>query len=147
MLIDKTQVPEVAVASMHETHLREVDLINALHELIQQKRAGIPVDDALTASIDEFESHVVQHFAGEEQLMRDTGFPAYPVHKGEHERVLTHIRQHTLAWREASDLEPLAVYLETIHPQWAHNHIATMDMMTAFFIARKGMPFDLNNST
>lgn len=136
MLIDKTQIPQVAVTSMHQTHLNEVDLINRLHDLIEANRSGAGDKPRLDAAIDEFEAHVVEHFASEERLMLATGFPAYGVHRGEHERVLAHLRELLRQYREAGDLAPFADYLQHGHLQWAHNHIATMDTMTAYFIAR-----------
>jgi hemerythrin len=136
MLINKDQIPLVAVDSMNQTHMDEVDLINRLHELLQQHQTGAGDDAAVSAALDAFETHVVEHFAAEEQLMLETGFPAYPVHRGEHERVLAALRDLLRVYREAGNLRPFADYLENGHLHWAYNHIATMDTMTAFFIAR-----------
>jgi hemerythrin len=136
MLIDKADVPEVAVPSMHQTHLNEVALVNRLHALIEAERAGTAGAATLKATVDEFEAHVAEHFAAEERLMLQTGFPAYPVHKGEHERVLAALRELVRAFRDDGRIEPLADYLANEHPRWAYNHIATMDTMTAYFIAR-----------
>jgi hemerythrin len=136
MLIDKAKIPQVAVASMHQTHLDEVDLINRLHDLIEANHSGAGDRHQLDSVIDEFEAHVVEHFASEERLMLATGFPAYPVHRGEHERVLAHLRELLRLYRQAGELAPFAAYLRDGHLQWAHNHIATMDTMTAYFIAR-----------
>jgi len=135
MLIDKNALPQVAIQSMNDTHTNEVELINALFDLITRKRGGEDVDAQLSEMVDSFDEHVKQHFHSEEVLMQQTGFPAYQVHKGEHDRVLEEIAVPVAAWRERADIEPLGDYLQNVHPQWAQNHIVTMDTMTAFFIA------------
>lgn len=136
MLMELKEIPQVAVDSMNKTHEREIGIVNALFELITQKRDGQPVDDELGKAVDLFADHVEQHFSGEEQLMQQTGFPAFGVHKGEHDRVRAELAPVFEAWRQESNIGPLATYLENIHPGWAKNHIATMDAMTAYFIAQ-----------
>ncbi len=135
MLMDKTEIPRVALASMNKTHEDEIALINALFELIQKQLAFEPVKDELSALAERFATHVEQHFSSEEQLMRDTGFPAYNIHKGEHDRVRGELTPLLEAWRQDENIEPLADYLKNVHPGWAKTHIATMDTMTAMFIA------------
>lgn len=136
MLIDKSHIPLVAVASMNDTHFEEVDLLNRLHDAIVQRASAAANAAPLSALVDEFEAHVVAHFAAEEQLMLETGFPAYPVHKGEHDRVLGVLRGLLHVYRTAGDISPLADHLANAFPVWVRNHIATMDTMTAYFIAR-----------
>ena len=137
MLINKNQIPVVALESMNRTHLDEIDIANNLHDLITKSLAGEAVESDLNEAIEQFATHVEQHFASEEVLMTETGFPAYPVHKGEHDRVRAELSGILNAWRQSQDVQPLATYLTTIHPAWAKNHIGTMDTMTAYYIAEK----------
>jgi hemerythrin len=134
MLLEKTELPVVAIEEMNKTHENEVEIINALYNLIIAYRDGQPLETELSAAVDQFGGHVEHHFSREEQMMEQYGFPAFQIHKGEHDRVRIELQTLLNAWREGKDIDPLASYLENIHPGWAKNHIATMDMMTAMFI-------------
>lgn len=136
MLMDKRDIPEVAVDSMNKTHSDEIDIINRLYDLITKSQSGQPVENDLTGAVEEFQAHVEQHFSSEEVLMSETRFPAFSVHKGEHDRVRAELFGIIEAWRQTKDIKPLADYLENTHPNWAKNHIATMDAMTAYFIVQ-----------
>ena len=135
MLMDKTEIAQVAIASMNKTHEDEIALINALFELIQKQLAFEPVKDELSPLVERFATHVEHHFANEEQLMSDTGFPAFGVHKGEHDRVRAELAPLIDAWQRDENIEPPADYVKNVHPGWAKTHIATMDTMTAMYIA------------
>ena len=134
MLLEKTELPVVAIDEMNKTHENEVEIINALYKLITAYRDGQPVETELSAAVEQFGAHVEHHFSREEQMMEQYGFPAYQVHKSEHDRVRFELQALLNAWSEGKNIAPLADYLENIHPVWAKNHIATMDMMTAMFI-------------
>jgi len=134
MLINKEDIPVVALDSMNQTHYNEIDIINNLHRLLTGEGQG----DELKKAIEEFADHVEKHFASEEALMSQYGFPAYPVHKGEHDRVRSELFTIINGWRHNGDTGPLLDYLVNVHPQWAQNHIATMDNMTAHFLAENG---------
>jgi hemerythrin len=134
MLIDKRDIPEVAIASMNTTHENEIDIINTLYELITKNLEGQSVETNLAQAVETFATHVEEHFSGEEEMMEKTGFPAFSVHKNEHDRVRAELFGIIATWRENKNIQPLADYLKNIHPVWAKNHIATMDAMTAYFI-------------
>ncbi len=136
MLMDIREIPEVAIDSMNRTHASEVELVNRLFELITRHLDGAPVEDELAATVNEFRNFVEQHFSREEKLMQEHGFPAYQVHKGEHDRVRTELFGLVDVWDQQQNIQPLADYLANVHPGWAKNHIATMDSMTAYFIAQ-----------
>jgi hemerythrin len=137
MLINPDQVPLVAVEEMNRTHLDEANLLNELYGLILNKKRGDPVDDQLSAVLDQYMQHTIEHFSNEEGLMQLHGFPAYPVHKGEHQQQLQKIEQLAQSWHQDRNIEPFAAYLENGLLTWLNSHILTMDTMTAYFIARQ----------
>ncbi len=75
--------------------------------------------------------HTRQHFAEEERHMQRYNFPAYPMHKGEHDRVLLSMDQHATAWRNGAKVDELLPWLEGQVADWFIHHVSTMDMMTA----------------
>ena len=76
--------PEVAVDFMNHDHHEFAALREKLLALIAPGSAAAGIDPLL----DELHQHTVRHFADEEKLMQETGFPVYPVHKDEHDSVL-----------------------------------------------------------
>ena len=139
MPLTRNELPRVALESMNRVHLEEVDLVNELHALIAAKRAGDDVQESLSSKLEEWLAHVRDHFAGEEEKMLACGFTAYPVHKGEHERVLQEILALVDEWRTTSDSGALEDWVEQALPVWIAQHIMTMDTVTAeFILARKG---------
>ena len=136
MVMDKTEIPVVAIDEMNKTHEREADLVNSLFEMISAHQSGTPASDALTAAVSDFRDHMERHFSREEEMMEQAGFPAFHVHKREHDRVRAELDAILAPLHTSNDFSPLADYLQNTHPDWAKNHIATMDTMTAFYIVR-----------
>ena len=136
MLMDKTDIPVVAIDEMNKIHESEIELVNDLYEIINSQLAGEPVKDGLDEAIAAFRSHMEHHFSREEEMMMEAGFPAYRVHKGEHDRVRVEMDARIEKWRNSNDIEPLSHYLRDTHPGWANIHISTMDTVTASYIAR-----------
>ena len=128
MLYDE-QLPMVAMPLMNDTHLEEVILINKIAEAIE-KRDAEEVDGLL----DDLLAHTLIHFQTEESMMREKGFPPYPMHKGEHDRALDEMRKQVASWKAQGDFEALERYIGTTLPQWIIQHIGTMDMVTANFL-------------
>ena len=129
-MLYEEQLPMVAMPSMNDTHLEEVILINRISEAIRNQDAG-----SVGLLIDELLAHTIVHFETEERMMREQRFPPYPMHKGEHDRALNEMRQQVASWKESEDFAALADYIGRTLPQWIVQHIGTMDMVTANFLA------------
>ena len=84
--------------------------------------------------------HTREHFLHEEAAMREARFPAYPVHQAEHDRVLAEMDAEARAFREHGDGARLARYLRDALPAWFVNHVRTMDVVTARFLAAASRP-------
>lgn len=128
-------MPRVALDSMNHTHEEELVLVQALVDALTQQPADIQLIQPLA---EQWHTHTQQHFASEENLMQQTGFPAYSVHKGEHERVLAQITSYMLSLREGNIL-PLTLFLTNDWPQWFMLHVQTMDTATAMYASRCGL--------
>lgn len=122
--------PPVAVDFMNRDH----DEFAARREtLLEQIASG--AETAIDALLDELFDHTVRHFADEEKLMQDTGFPVFPVHKGEHDSVLADMAQRIGQWKSGRDLAALRDWLEHAVGDWFVAHVASMDTVTARFAA------------
>ena len=71
--------------------------------------------------------------------MREVGFPPYPMHKGEHDRVIEEMEAEATHFRETGDTGRLWSYVSEGIPAWFVPHIQSMDAVTAqFVVARRG---------
>ena len=124
--------PRVALEFMNRDH----DEFAALRgKLLDQIAAGSP--DDIGDRLDELYRHTIRHFAEEERVMQEIGFPAYPVHKGEHDAVLADMAAHIERWRRDGDREALRDWIDAAVGEWFVNHVGSMDMVTAGFVAMK----------
>ena len=135
MLLDKEQFPSVALQSMNAVHHEEIDLINEIAALVKRKSGGEDVQTTLNSALETFLSHVREHFAPEEALMVKHQFTPYPVHKQEHDRVLNELQGLYDQFKATSNSEALENYIFTVIPGWMAQHVATMDFVTARFLA------------
>jgi hemerythrin len=124
-------IPQVAVDFMNDDHQVSVSLIN---ELIQLSKAN--ESDKITDAFNRLIHHHVEHFSREEIEMIQFGFPPYDCHKGEHKRVIMEMQGQLDHWNATGDSEHLFNYLSGTLISWFHNHVNTMDTVTASFIKR-----------
>ncbi|AEF99380.1 bacteriohemerythrin [Methylomonas methanica] len=83
--------------------------------------------------------HTEQHFAMEDQLMRDSRFPAEAEHTGEHQRVLGEFKQFKSRVDKGMLVFGRSFVRERL-PQWFQLHVSTMDSALAAYINANGKP-------
>lgn len=128
------EIAKLPVAFMNDDHAQAAAELETLQAL------AVTADrDALAAATRQFLLHNQQHFAREEAAMQATAFPAYLVHKAEHDRVLEWLGGLVAMLDAGRDDTALRqVVLDEI-PAWLGRHIETMDRVTAGWItAREG---------
>ena len=101
-----------------------------MHELVLSGQN----EDLISDKLLELKEHTIAHFANEERLMQEHGFPPYPIHKYNHDQFLNEFAVLVQNWELSKDVEPLKMFLETTLPEWLHNHISTLDTVTAMFL-------------
>jgi hemerythrin len=136
--IDPTQLPILPVAFMNADHAREAQLVNDIEVALAALGRGEGTLGQIVERLSLLAVHTREHFLREESMMREARFPAYPVHKAEHDRVLSEMDREARAFRERGDAERLSRYLFEALPAWFVHHIRTMDSVTASFCARTG---------
>ncbi len=129
--IDPHSIPQVALNFMNEDHHEAVNLINSLLIHAEAKNA-----EKVSESLQTFLEHNAEHFAREEEAMRQYNFPPYDCHKGEHERVLAELNQEIQYWNSHNDYDRIHDYITGTLVSWFINHLNTMDTVTAQFIKR-----------
>ena len=129
-MIDFRNVPKVAYEDMNSVHAEEVELLNNIEELLEDNTIFEKIDIA----VEELLEHTREHFANEERLMLEVNFPAFRMHKNEHDRVLNEFQYILLDWRNKKDNSILKEYITEVVPEWLQQHIVSMDTVTAQFI-------------
>lgn len=129
-MIDFRNVPKVAYEDMNRVHAEEVELLNTIEKLLDENGSI----EQINTVTEELFLHTREHFAKEEKLMQEVGFPAYQMHKNEHNRVLSEFQYVLMDYRNKKDNAILKEYFTELVPVWLHQHIASMDTVTAQFI-------------
>ena len=129
MMMTEAQLPMVALATMNDTHLEELILINKISAAIAGRDRG-----QVSRLLEALATHTVGHFGGEEAMMREGGFPPYLMHRAEHERALQEMRMQLLIWNDRHDFDVLAQYIDETLPEWIVSHIRSMDTVTANYL-------------
>jgi hemerythrin len=129
-MIDINQLPEVALDFMNEEHQEAADIYNQV-----ERDYKLHDVDSVIAGILEIQEHCINHFAHEEQEMKTYHFPPFQVHKQAHDRVLMEIDMVVKQLQDHRTLSKISGYIEHAFPSWFSHHLATMDKMTAEFIA------------
>ena len=136
-LVDLDAIPQVPLAFINADHQEEARLLNDLFDAVEALRAGRADREPVLARFDLLFDHTRAHFGREEAAMERTGFPPYPVHKGEHERVLAELAEEGRCFADGGDVERLWRYVSEAVPAWFVAHIQTMDHVTARFVAMR----------
>jgi len=109
-------------------HQVAVDTINTM-----AKASG----EELRQALDIFYHHCVEHFAHEEEMMRNSQFFAYEVHKDEHARVLNEL-QEVRDYLADGQVDALKEYFQTTLPNWFVRHRNSMDLAAATYARQMG---------
>lgn len=131
-MITLEQLPMVAIPSMNDTHLEETLIINKLE--VAARAFNV---DAVAQSLKELQEHTIIHFQNEEKMMQEANFPAYSVHKGEHDRHLHELDSLIKYFDTNKDPKAIIAYLDGNLVRWLIHHIETMDTMTAQFLKER----------
>jgi hemerythrin len=133
--IDPGTVPLLPIPFMNADHDREVRLLNELEAALQAHARGEGSLATVIERLSVLAVHTREHFLREESMMREARFPAYAMHKAEHDRVLAEMDAEARRFRDGGEAARLARYLFEALPAWYMNHTRTMDHVTARFAA------------
>ena len=120
---------------MNRVHHEDVEIINKLFILIlaYEQDTSNANEKAINIQYQHWYTHTIEHFRGEEIKMQELQFPAYPMHKYEHDKALDRMDSIFHLWQKEKDIVLLKTYLSGELPAWLSQHIQTMDTVTAHF--------------
>ena len=118
-----TWKPEFAVGvpAVDYEHEQMILLINEIYDEMQEHRDT----DSLEQFLGDVLFAISAHFALEEKMMRDAGYPEYADHKDDHEALLDQIRD--MMDRFVADPDDGIDVLRERLSDWFERHFATFD--------------------
>lgn len=113
----------VGVASVDLEHRQMIDLINDLHSLVGDNAS----EEEVSTMLGEIFAQISAHFALEEKFMRETRYPHFPDHKGDHEKLLDELRDIMDRVEDDGRYDETALSDEL--REWFTNHFRTHDAL------------------
>lgn len=132
-LIDWSEELTVGVRTIDEEHRQLVQIINDLHVAMLEHREKAFMSRLFTELVDRTKAH----FAAEEALLQEHGYPAEASHRDEHR----HLAERVIDLKEDFDAGNTAVTLEVMRflREWLIKHIVSADRDFAPFLAARGV--------
>lgn len=119
-LITWSKSYSVNVAQMDLEHQRLIDIINKLYATMRQGRGREGIGQVLDELID----YTKTHFAHEEKLMKEAGYPGYDDQKRAHENLISQVQEICDKFKTGNALsQEVMSFLKS----WLINHIQGMD--------------------
>ncbi len=109
-------------------HQRIVEMINRLH-VTQKNMERIAIADV----IDELVDYTLSHFAFEEELMEEAGYPFCAAHKRVHEIFTKRVSEYRMRFNAGEDVTD---ELKSMLSRWLFNHIRSDDKAYADAVKR-----------
>lgn len=121
-------------ATIDAQHRKIIDIINLLHSLLSDEEPAKDGEGA-NAVFDQLAEYVMTHFAYEEQLIADAGYPPEKVveHKRQHDKLLARVQGVVNAYH-AGDTKVLEELLPYLYGDWLIEHICHSDKEYAGYL-------------
>ena len=124
--------PEFAIghAEIDSQHRKIIDILNNLYALLSKKSDEFHAKTELL--FDELAEYVSTHFAYEEELMLNSGYPPddFAAHKHIHNTLLAQVQRIALAHHDG-DESALSELLPFLYGNWLIDHICGTDRLYA----------------
>lgn len=130
----------VGIEEIDSHHRILVDLLNQVHEAIQQRRGA----EVAKEIIQQLAEYTRVHFAVEESLMRILHYPDYERHKADHDRLVEHLAD--LQEKLYTGKGPISIELAQFLKAWLTKHILEVDKRYVPHFLAQGIHPELSKS-
>jgi hemerythrin len=120
----------VHIPQIDGQHQQLIGLINQLHAAMLQGNGAQTLGNIL----DDLVRYATGHFAYEESMLQQRGYPELAAHRAEHQRLIAQVYQLQKDFRSGKLLMTMQVM--QFLKEWLANHILTRDMQYAKEVAR-----------
>jgi hemerythrin len=123
----------VNIAELDHQHQRLFRTVAELEYALRAGRADYVIDEVLEKVIE----HTISHFAAEEELMQQHGFPGLAAHRNDHQQLAQKLATFNLSnMAGRPDLPPaLLDFLQT----WLREHILKTDKEYSEYLNARGV--------
>ncbi|HEY5672827.1 MAG TPA: bacteriohemerythrin [Malonomonas sp.] len=129
------EVYETNIVVLDKEHRRLVEQINRLYQAIREKRS----EEIMLSIFDELVSYTDQHFANEERLLTEYGYPQLAEQQAEHKRLAQQV--HDYRQQLDGDSALSATEVMGFLRQWLLDHIVKHDMQYGPYLESRGGRF------
>ena len=129
MLMKLQDVQQVSNDMMNMLHEEEIEIINDFHDAVLAK--DIEKIDELFKVL---QFDVEDHFSTEEEMMEESKFYAYQMHKSEHDTIREKLKKLQEGWDTRKNPEEIQMFLEDEFKHWLVLHISRWDSETAMHL-------------
>lgn len=123
----------VHVKDFDQEHRTLVELINRLHDAIRAGKGAQVVGEVVQS----LERYTRTHFAHEERLRKQHGYPDWQAHRDQHEQLLRQVQD--LAGRLRAGQNVLTLEIMDFLNRWLVGHIQGTDLQYGPFLNGKGV--------
>lgn len=129
MLMQVSDVQQVSNAMMNMLHEEEIEIINDFHDAVLAKDIA-KIDELFEVVLFDVEDH----FSTEEEMMEESKFFAYQIHKSEHDTMRNKLKKTQEHWAAHKDPKEVQTFLEKEFKHWIILHISRWDSETAMHL-------------
>jgi len=133
--IDEKILPQVGLVFMQLEHDQIIHRLKGLEVLIVRLEAGESVTLQITNDIEGMLEHTHSHFLREEENMERYHYLPRRGHKAAHDEFLAEMTTAHEQWGKTQNLSALKLYFLVQVPAWFMQHLNSMDLLTARFLA------------
>lgn len=123
----------VGVKAMDEQHAILLDSLNEIRLALVRGQGREQVSEALNRLIE----FTRMHFASEEQLLEQQGFPGTAEHRDAHQKLLGQIEEAALRTQHNDDLQMRSILL--FLREWYMTHIEELDSQYGVWLNKRGI--------
>lgn len=123
----------IKVKQVDDQHKKLVDMVNELHDAMKEGKGNEVLGKILTGLI----NYTATHFATEEKLMAQYGYPESPGHKSEHEKLVKQVVELQNNFKAGKAILTLDVMM--FLKGWLVKHIQGDDRKFGAYLNTKGV--------
>ncbi len=129
-----TKEMSVGVAVLDDDHMRLVELLNELHRVVMAGKTGVALENVIEQMVD----YTRFHFAREEKLFTQAGFPGAEEHKHEHEMLIRRALSLQARFENGQSRELSLEAMDSLQ-RWLSGHILGSDREYIPYLHAKGI--------
>jgi hemerythrin len=140
-LIDWTDDYATGIAAIDEQHRRLVDIVNKFEEAARKGRGSRIMSEILNDLV----GYTAEHFAYEERLLAEAGYPGLKHHQSQHRQLLQKVERYQFDFQQAG--RRVTHEAQELLKYWLTSHILREDKSYGPLLRGEVQPAGTANDT